>query len=419
MTDPTMRRVLVSAYGCEPGKGSEQGVGWNWVRQLARHSEVWVVTRANNQESIEKCSGVVPCDGIRFVYYDLPPWLTRLKRRERGFYAYYLAWQVGAFLLARRLLRATRFDYSMHLTFGSLWLPTFFHLLPVPFVWGPVGGGEAVPPAFLRVLSPRQRMTQWLRALGIRTVRINPFVVLPARAAAAIIARTEESRDVFPPRFRSKVSVVLETGMTSPLALGTASPGAADLPVEFVYTGRLVGIKNLAMAIRAFSSASRLRPRLRLTIIGDGPERPALEHLAGQVCVGGSVRFLGERPRDAVLRALAQAHVFLFPSLKEGGTWSLMEAMAMGLPVICLNTTGMRLITDDACAYRIEPTGAAYVEGEMVRAIIELADDPLRRAAMGEAGLRRIRGLHSWDAKGDFLENLFGALDARSMRSRP
>ena len=46
-------KVLVSAYACEPGKGSEPGVGWQWVRQIARFHDTWVITRANNREKIE------------------------------------------------------------------------------------------------------------------------------------------------------------------------------------------------------------------------------------------------------------------------------------------------------------------------------------------------------------------------------
>jgi len=49
-----MRKVLVSAYACEPGKGSEPEVGWQWVHQIARFHEVWVITRANNRLQIEE-----------------------------------------------------------------------------------------------------------------------------------------------------------------------------------------------------------------------------------------------------------------------------------------------------------------------------------------------------------------------------
>ena len=49
-----MRTLLVSAYGCEPTKGSEAGVGWNWVLQMAKHNKWYIITRANNPELIEQ-----------------------------------------------------------------------------------------------------------------------------------------------------------------------------------------------------------------------------------------------------------------------------------------------------------------------------------------------------------------------------
>ena len=73
-------RVLLSAYACEPVKGSEPGVGWNWVRQLSQFAEVWVLTRANNRNSIEAAIAEHPLPHVHFVYYDLPRWMSFWKR---------------------------------------------------------------------------------------------------------------------------------------------------------------------------------------------------------------------------------------------------------------------------------------------------------------------------------------------------
>src|ERR1700683_2444848 len=86
-------RVLLSAYACEPGRGSEPGVGWNWIRELAKFDEVWVMTRSNNREPIERALTAEPIDGAQFVYYDLPRWLRFWKKRQRGIRLYYYLWQ--------------------------------------------------------------------------------------------------------------------------------------------------------------------------------------------------------------------------------------------------------------------------------------------------------------------------------------
>ena len=138
-------RVLLSAYACEPGKGSEPGVGWNWVTQLARHEDVWVLTRSNNRGAIEQALRSEPMDRARFVYLDLPRWLRFWKKGSRGIRLYYYLWQFGAYLRARKLHRNIGFDVAHHVTFVKYWMPSLLSLLPIPLVWGPVGGGNQCP----------------------------------------------------------------------------------------------------------------------------------------------------------------------------------------------------------------------------------------------------------------------------------
>src|SRR6266511_405878 len=94
-----MRRlkVLISVYACEPDKGSEPGVGWNWVKQIARFHEVWAITRANNRDPIERELAKQPMPNVRWVYFDLPKWSRFWKKGPRGVHLYYYLWQIGAY----------------------------------------------------------------------------------------------------------------------------------------------------------------------------------------------------------------------------------------------------------------------------------------------------------------------------------
>src|SRR5206468_1925717 len=103
-------RVLVSAYACEPDRGSEPGVGWNLVCQIARFNEVWVVTRANNREPVEAALAQHPLPNVHFVYFDLPAWARCWKRRGYGVRLYYYLWQFCVWLVVRKLHRTIGFD---------------------------------------------------------------------------------------------------------------------------------------------------------------------------------------------------------------------------------------------------------------------------------------------------------------------
>ena len=67
-----LTRVLISAYACEPQRGSEPGVGWHWAVEAARHHDVWVLTRSAFRDAIERETARRPVPGLRFAYFDLP-----------------------------------------------------------------------------------------------------------------------------------------------------------------------------------------------------------------------------------------------------------------------------------------------------------------------------------------------------------
>lgn len=117
--------------------------------------------------------------------------------------------------------------------------------------------------------------------------------------------------------------------------------------LRFIYTGRLNSHKNVQLAIQAFSTFQASYTDSTFTIIGDGPDRQKLEDLATNICVEGTVNFLGRQPEELIYRNLANADIMLFPSKGEGVSLSVLEALAAGVPVVCLNVVGLRdLIID-------------------------------------------------------------------------
>ena len=78
----TRRRILLSAYTCAPGEGSEPEVGWNVAVGLARHHDVWVLVRSMHRPRIEAALAAAPVPGLRFVYYEVPMWPARLDYRD-------------------------------------------------------------------------------------------------------------------------------------------------------------------------------------------------------------------------------------------------------------------------------------------------------------------------------------------------
>lgn len=403
----------MSAYGCEPFRGSEAGVGWNWVLQMARFNELYVIARENDRAKIEdnlpkECRGTV-----HFYYYDTCHAIMKLKKKEKGLYLYYWLWQIGIIPLVARIIREKKPDYTMHLTFGSLWMPTFLPFFKVPFIWGPVGGGDGVPTAYLKRLPIKQRVVQAFRYVLINLSWANPLVYIPSKSAIAIIGRTKNNIMAIPKKYRAKGRVILETAMGNEAFLNFEKSEKLTNIIHLISTGRLVPFKNISMAIEVIKRVIEDNYDIHYTIIGNGPEENHIESLVKNYGIEDKVTLLGELPREEVLKKLRDADIYVFPSLREGGSWALMEAMAAGLPTVCFDWTGTGVITDDTCAERITPTSPEVDIDKFVKAIENLIDDPKKREQFGIRAQNRIRETFNWEEKGRFMNCLFDELEGK------
>ena len=164
--------------------------------------------------------------------------------------------------------------------------------------------------------------------------------------------------------------------------LGPRSDGPA------VMVGRLSPEKNVQCLLRAAAILSQQRPGFRLRIAGDGVCLPALRSLAHELKIQGQVTFLGNV--NDVPSLLGEASVFVLPSLTEGISLTLLEAMARGLPVVATRVGGNpEVVADGQTGLLVRPDSPE----QLASAIGRLLDDPAMARQMGEAGCRRVQRL--------------------------
>jgi glycosyltransferase involved in cell wall biosynthesis len=374
-------------------------VGWNLSRAMATHHDVYVLTRSNNREAIELELAKHPVDGLRFLYYDLPRWARWWKRGGRGVRAYYQLWQLGAIREARLAHAHYGFDLSHHITFVKYWAPAAAAFVGVPFVWGPVGGGESMPAAFLRGLSPRSRAYEVARLTARWLGERDPTVRATARRAQIAIATTPETASRLRLLVRCPVMEMPELALTNEdiESLGAFHRDEAVRDLTFLSVGQLIGLKGYHLSLRAFARASI--PGSRYMLIGDGPERKDLEQLAVRLGVSPRVDFLGSVPRSEVLRRLADADVFVHPSLHDSGGWATVEAMAAGLPAIVLGIGGPATQVTSAAGIVISVHDPAQVVEDMAVAMSSLATSAEGRRAMGMAARSRVSSCFAWGTR--------------------
>lgn len=401
-------RILVSAYACEPDCGGEPGVGWNWMNQIATFAEVWVVTRQNNSISIEKKLDENPNNNLHFIYVDLPRWMRFWKKKERGVRTYYYLWQIAAYVKTRRVMKSIQFDLAHHVTFVNDWLPSFLALLPVAFIWGPIGSNSAIPKLF--VPSFKRRCLDRLR-IGIQTFFrfCDPIFYLTFLKARKIILINEKLARNYPFRKLSSDKLIFLP------AIGVEELEDADRtqyrrneidPISVISVGRLINIKGFTLCVKSFISTCEELTRISLKIIGDGADRQSLEELVSREAASAKVTFYGKIDRRAVLNEMRASDIFLFPSF-EGGGMVVLEAMAAGLPVVCLDYGGPGEMVTSDCGIKIQPISPEQVIKDLAAALSRLAKDRELRDKMGKAAKRRVGELYLWTKKGEQIKQIY------------
>jgi len=413
--DTERLKVLISAYACEPGRGSEPGVGWNVVIEMARRHEVWAITRANNRPVIEAELARTPTPSLHMVYYDLPVWARWWKRGQRGIRLYYYLWQLALYPLIRRLHREIRFDVTHHVTFVKYWMPSVLAFLPVPFLWGPIGGGESAPKSFQVDGGWGGRLYEMLRSIARRCGENDPLVLAAARRSALALAVTEATAQRLRAIGAKHVDILSAMGLTAAERshLGTLSPAAGGELVRFLSLGNLLHLKGFHLGLRAFAAANVAHSEYWL--IGDGPYRTHLQRLARSLGIAHRVHFWGALPRPEALVKLGLCDVLVHPSLHDSGGWVCLEAMAGGKPVICLDLGGPGALVTGETGFKIPALKPDQAVQGIARAMAVLAKDPRVRARMGRAGKELVASTYAWEQKGELVRALYRGMARTSL----
>ena len=179
--------------------------------------------------------------------------------------------------------------------------------------------------------------------------------------------------------------------------------------------GSLIGVKGFSLTIKAFKDFADRHPESELTIIGSGPEEKRLRALIRELKLDNNVHMIPQMPRNGLLGSMRCHDVFLFPSLRDGGGTVVIEAMAAGKPVVCLDIGGPAMHVTNDTGIKITATSPEQSVREMAAALERLYLDPKFRHELGKAARERAVLIYHWDRAGDRLADIYQhALNAQS-----
>jgi len=409
-------KILLVGHSCAPDRGSEPGLTWQFAWHLSQLHEVWVMTSVRSRERIEKQLALGANPNLHFLWIDVPKYLkgqraqTELTLRLR-----YLFWQRAVLREARREHQRQHFDIVHHLSWGTISAPPSLWRLPIPLVWGPVGGAQTAPRAYRRYFG-----NAWREEL-LRTLRVNLATRMPGlrrtvRNCALILSTNPETTRALQTAGAPEVRFHPNIGVTEQFMVSAPTKARADQrsPV-ILWAGRLIPIKGLPLALEAFAQLdANLQARLR--IAGDGPLKGEMQTLAQALGIADRVDFLGEVPWLEMKRQYAEAELFLFTSLRDSSGQVLAEAMASGLPIVTLDHQGVSAIVPPEAGIRVTVEDPDKTVRALTEGMLRLISSPTLRETMSEAARAHAQRM-SWNAHAQIMSDWYAQVVARGQLS--
>ncbi len=364
---PQARRVLIVSYEYPPLGGGGGVIFEAFAEELAKHIDVTVLTsgRAGLAEAEKRG---------RLEIVRVPVWMRTADATAS------LVSMLSFFPLSLRrgaeLLRSHRFDL-VHSSFAVPSGPSGLRLARragIPHVLS-VHGGDIYDPS--KRLSPHR--TPFLRQTVRWVVRGSDRVVAQSTDTA------RRTREIYVDRPIDRIPLAFRATQCAPASRASLGLGASDRVL--VTVGRLVARKGLDQLLRVLARLED--PTLRLIVVGEGPERPALEQTCSALGIAERVRFTGYVSETQKWQILSTAELYVSTTLHEGFGIVFLEALSQGLPVICYDEGGQIDFIDDSV-------------GELVPVNDEGAFSEAVRRHLGTAGLIQKKSLAARSRAAEF-----------------
>lgn len=399
--------ILLSAYACEPNKGSEPGVGWGWAIELAKHHNVWVITRDNNEETITKYMDENPeyrNENLKFIYVGLSRKLTFWKKGRRGMRLFYMIWQCKAAKVAMEWHQKVHFDLVQHVTFVSYTQPTYMYRLGIPMIWGPISGGENIPQHINIEMNAKEKLIEMVRKWSQVIALITPSIRIAMKQSKYIIVATDETKEKIPNKYKGKTLVMPAIGIEN--LPKVKKKKNSDEKVRIIMAGRLIYWKAFDIGLKAFMQIADDYPNAELHILGEGNKKESLKRLAGGY-LNKQIFFEEPVQHDQIFEFYQKFDIFLNTTLRDSGCMTMLEAMSVGLPCIAIATGGPKLLLDNFEKCQIEPTSYHECIEKSAEKLSRFIENKEFRKEVSEMQYLHSRNIFSIENKVNILQELY------------
>jgi len=406
------KKILISAYAVSPYRGSECAVGWEITKRLGKYFDVTVIMCSQTPsgdiyfEEIQKyIKENGPIENVGFVGIPMPAssriftWL-----HDIGFWpAYYWGyniWQRAAFKRARELHIQSNFDLAFQLNMIGFREPGYLWKLDIPFIWGPVGGFHCIPFQFIRQFKGKDFIFQVLK--NVINKLQTKFLLRPRKAArkAELVWCVDYASLNIVSKWNPKSELLQETGLNisanSYSKITKSFNGKRSL--NLVWSGMVTPGKALDILIDTLILIKELD--FKLVVLGDGQLLPKLKARAEQI--KEKIIWKGWLPKEKAIQNVKNADLLIHTSLKDATSNVILEAIGLGIPVVCHDICGMGIVVNELNGFKIpyknHATSVEYIS-DLLKSILH---NPNILSDRNKSIIETINSL-SWDTKVNYI----------------
>lgn len=399
-----MLKVLINAYACSPGMGSEPGMAWNWVVNLAKFCELYIITEREFREKIEAVVPTLEQGGNMHFYYNPVSDEIRKMCWNQGdwrFYKYYRQWQWKTYLMAKDICEKEKIAVLHQLNMIGFREPGYLWKLSkengVPFVWGPIGGLKQFPTAYLKGAGLKMQLFMRLKNfLNIWQLKHEKRVDEALKTARLLMSSIPDSYRALKKYKGLESMVIPETGCFLSDDISTARFDNEEFHIMWV--GKFDFRKQLPLALQAVALAKN--PKLKLDVYGSGSvgQVEMAKRMGEELGISQQVIWYGNQKNDVVMEAMRKAQLFFFTSVNEDTSTVVLEAVSNRLPVVCFDACGMSAVIDASVGRKIALSQPSQSAHDFARILNELEGNRALLKQLSENCRQRQMEL-SWEVK--------------------
>jgi len=399
-------KILINCYACSPYKGSEPGMGWNFVKSLCRLHELHIITESKFQQDLNRYFEEHPEEKPFYHFYFIKKERHKKLRKiwPPSYYWFYKAWQKKALILAKTLDQKENFDVIHQLNMVGYREPGYFYKLNKPLVWGPIGGMCISPWCLLPSTGIYGTLYYGFRNLiNIYQMHFKTRVRSFAKSSSAIISATQDNHDGILKRWGKESIIIPEVGMLEDKQKKQISPRSNNI-LKIAWSGQHTPGKTLNLLLEAIS-ISNLKDNIELHVIGQGKYTLRWKRLAKRYHLNNII-WHGWVKREEAISIMKECNLFCITSIADLTSTVLLEALSYGLPVIALNHCGFSNVITADCGIKIDIHSKKQVVNDFAQAIKTIYNNEEWRIQMSQNALKRASDF-TWEEKAIQIDNIY------------